>query len=248
MYPHVICVSVYPHESWGSLDNICNVKHLCNLTYLKQFIANDQHEQTGNIFLDATLPFTTFSNIPQLTKLTLINNNTRPVYTNYRLLTVFIIFTGVSVLFVFQPWPALTDLMELKPLHTFKLQMTFICLMALNFFLALLIELSFATLSVTQFFESIKCAERKQPQYKEMTALWGNLTNEITIKNFYSWLLTKTQGNSLYRARLYKFRVDYFFTRFGLCLKPIIVGDRSGLWFSDLIRLFYVSIKDFVSW
>lgn len=122
MYPHVICVSVYPHESWGSLDNICNVKHLCNLTYLKQFIANDQHEQTGNIFLDATLPFTTFSNIPQLTKLTLINNNTRPVYTNYRLLTVFIIFTGVSVLFVFQPWPALTDLMELKPLHTFKLQ------------------------------------------------------------------------------------------------------------------------------
>lgn len=109
-----------------------------------------------------------------------------PVYTNYRLLTVFIVFTVMSLLFVFQPWPPLTDLMHLKSLHTFHLQITFVGLMALNLLLAMLIEMTFSTRSVTNFFDGIKCAERRQPQYKEITAFWGNLTNEITIKNFYS--------------------------------------------------------------
>ncbi|XP_063677534.1 polyamine-transporting ATPase 13A3-like isoform X1 [Bolinopsis microptera] len=111
----------------------------------------------------------------------------RPAYRNWTLMLVFFLCTVMTVLFVFQPLPFLTKMMNLVSLQQLDVQITFILLMALNFVLVYLVEELFDTNRVTGCLNGVKIFLNKaKPQFVTLREVWEDLfSNDFNSKNFY---------------------------------------------------------------
>eukprot|EP00116_Pleurobrachia_bachei_P000600 sb/3460862/ len=175
MYSMIQFISVLLHYSFGWLYclRLSLLQYLKSQPFFTPFSPNDELKE-GACFENTAL-FTISGFQYALYGLVLMKGapHRMPVYKNWLFLIVFVTCTALTGLFIFQPFPWLTNIMNLVSFETFSVQITFVMGVTINLLLAAIIEMVFSGRTITRFLENVRFFSRPKARYIQIQDQWG---------------------------------------------------------------------------